>query len=152
MKLRYSRKQAAPRRPCSIALRVTPAVTRLTVYRRPQALLYEPLLYESFLYESLSTSCDFTYGLKYCATSHFTYRLKYWFTSHDHIYHILARHLIPTQGSRAIREKPAGRSTFVRCCFWAHAMLSGITFRQHRDLALRVTCSTSYYSILLYEL
>ena len=72
-----------------IGLRASPAVARLTVYRRPQVLLYEPLLSgstETLLYDllyelellkgssgsaaSYPMSFDFTYGLKYCSTSH----------------------------------------------------------------------------------
>ena len=64
--------------------------------------------------------------------------------AYDHIYHVLARQLIPTQGSRAIHEKPVGPHKFVWMRRWANTILTGIILRQYRDLALRVTLHVSF--------
>ena len=46
--------------------------------------------------------------------------------AYDHIYHILARQLIPTDGSRAIHEKSGRPHLLLWAGRWANTVLTGM--------------------------
>ena len=71
-----------------------------------------------------------------------------------YIYHVPSRQLIPTQESRARREKPGRPQLFLRMRRWANTILTGIIPRQYRDLlyeslALRVIPLRQYRNVQL---